>query len=76
MPWSQMIIMNWRPPRAIEDSRPAMLPAVNALIRKRRSWNIGRGTIRSITTNAARTASPPASSVMTRGLVHPMVWPP
>jgi hypothetical protein len=54
-----MISMNCRPPRAIATTRPAMLPAVNALIRNKVSRNIGSATLPSITAKAASSRTPP-----------------
>jgi len=41
MPWSQMISTNCRPPRPMDDSRLATLPARNARILKSRRSNMG-----------------------------------
>ena len=60
IPCSQMMRMNCRPPRASEERKPAMLPAVNVRIRKRSRWNIGSATRRSTKTN--RTSIAPPSS--------------
>ena len=57
-------------------SRVEMLPAVKARIRKRDSRNIGSGERVSMTQKAASSMTPPDSSPITEGLVHPMVWPP
>ena len=52
-----------------------MLPAVNALIRNKLSWNIGSAILLSMTQNAASSSTPPASRPITSGLVQPMAWP-
>ncbi len=51
-----------------------MLPAVNALIRNRLGANIGSRTRFSIATNAARSATPPASRASTTGFPQPIEW--
>ncbi len=71
-----MIRMNIRPPRPRLDSRLARLPAVKARILNRLSRNIGSATLVSMIEKMTSTARPPPMSVMTRGLVQPMVWPP
>ena len=53
-----------------------MLPAVKARIRNRPSRNIGCGTLVSTQANRARMAIPPKTAVSTKGLVHPVGWPP
>ena len=75
MPCSQMTSTNCRPPYASRAVNPVRLPAVNALIRSRRSWNSGSATLRSITANTASRAAPPAKPAITAGLVQPIVWP-
>ena len=52
-----------------------MLPAVNALIRNKLSWNIGSAILLSMTPNAMSRSRPPASRPITVGLVQPMPWP-
>ena len=76
MPCSQMISMNCRPPRAIEASRVAALPAANARIRNSFSGNIGSSTRGSMTQNTTSSATPPIRPVSTHGLVQPIVCPP
>ena len=76
MPWSQMIIMNIRPPRATAARKLDSTPAVKARMRNRASRNIGSALVRSMTPNAPRKAAPMASSLSTVGLVQPIVWPP
>ena len=75
MPCSQMISMNCWPPRAMAMSRPAMLPAVNALIRNKPSSNIGSAILLSMMQNTTSSATPPTSRPITVGLVQPMAWP-
>ena len=65
--------MNCRPPRAMATTKPAMLPAVNARIRNRLSWNIGSAILVSITANTASRAAPPISSPRTDGFAQPML---
>ena len=67
-----MISMNWRPPRATAAISPAALPAANAGIRNRPSWNIGSATRRSIRTNATNSTAPPTIEPITDGLVQPI----
>ncbi len=74
MPCNQMMRMNIIPPRASEDRRLAMLPAVKGRIRKRRRRNIGWSTRVSIQANTTSTARPPKSAPSTLGLVHPIRW--
>ena len=74
MPCSQMISMNIRPPRATADRNVERLPKVNARMRNSGSRNIGSATCCSIQANAARHATPPASSAITRGLLQPVAW--
>ena len=76
MPASQMTSMNCSPPRAIEPSRLARLPAANARILNRLIWNIGSAILVSTTQNATSTAAPPISPAMIHGLVHPVGCPP
>jgi len=56
-------------------TRPAMLPAVKALIRNKLSWNIGSAILLSMTPNAMSRSRPPASRPITVGLAQPMLWP-
>ncbi len=49
---------------------------VNERDRNRWSWNMGSSTWCSMATNPASTAMPPMRQASTKGLVHPMVWPP
>ena len=76
MPCSQMISMNCRPPRAIEASSVAALPAANARIRSSRRSNMGDSTRSSMKQNATRRATPPIRPVSTTGLVQPITCPP
>ena len=76
MPASQMTSMNCRPPRAIEPSRLAALPAANARILNRLIWNIGSAILVSKTQNATSITTPPTSPAMIQGLVQPVGWPP
>ena len=71
-----MISMNIRPPRATADRNVDSVPNVNARIRNSGSWNIGLATRRSISTNATSRTAPEPSSAITRGLPHPVGWPP
>ena len=71
-----MTSMNCRPPRAIEPSRLAALPAANARILNRPSWNIGSAIRVSMRQNATSSAAPPARPPSTYGLVQPVGWPP
>ncbi len=73
MPCSQTISTNCRPPCASRAVNPVRLPAVNALILNRRSWNSGSATVRSIATNTASKAAPPASPAITAGFDQPIV---
>ena len=75
MPCSQMMRMNWKPPRAIDTSRPARLPKVKARIRNRLSWNIGSAIRVSMMPNTTSSATPPIRPASTHGLVQPMVPP-
>jgi hypothetical protein len=68
--------MNWRPPRAIEPSRLAALPAANARILNSPIRNIGSAILVSMTQNVASRAAPASSPPATQGLVHPVVCPP
>jgi hypothetical protein len=68
-----MMSMNCSPPRAMDTAKPAALPAVKALIRKRLSWIIGSATLVSMMTNAASNTAPPTSRPKTVGFVQPMV---
>ena len=70
-----MISMNCWPPRAMAMTRPAMLPAVNALIRNKLSWNMGSAILLSMTPNAMSSSRPPASRPITVGLVQPFSSP-
>ena len=76
IPASQITSMNCRPPRAIEPSRLAALPAANARILNSPSWNIGSAILVSMMQNATSSATPVASPPTTHGLVHPVVCPP
>ncbi len=76
MPCSQMISMNCMPPRPIEASRPARLPAENARIRNRFMWNIGSDTWFSMKQKTTSSTAPPMSPVSTHGFVQPIEWPP
>ena len=76
IPCSQMISMNWIPPRPRAPSIPAMLPAVNARTLNRLSRNIGAGTLVSTQQNTTRMAIPPKMPASTQGLVQPVGWPP
>ena len=76
MPCSQMISMNWRPPRAMEASSVAALPAANARIRISRRSNMGLLTRSSMKQNAISSATPPIRPVSTSGLVQPITCPP
>ena len=75
MPCSQMISMNWMPPRAIDTSRPATLPAANALILNRPRWNIGSAILVSMIRKTASSAAPPISSPSTTGDSQPIELP-
>ena len=57
----------------MDTTRPATLPAVNARMRNRLSWNIGSAILVSITTNAASSAAPPDSRPRTAGFAQPML---
>ena len=70
-----MISTNCRPPYASRAVNPVRLPAVNALILNRLSWNSGSATRRSIATNTASNAAPPTSPAITAGFDQPIVWP-
>ena len=76
MPCNQMMSMNCNPPRAIDASKPARLPALNALIRNRPIANIGWSIRVSTTVNATNSAPPPMSPASTQGLSQPMSLPP
>ncbi len=76
MPCSQMISMNCSPPRAIELSRLAMLPAANARIRNRLIRNMGSVIFVSMRQNATSRTTPVASPPSTNGLVQPVGCPP
>ncbi len=76
MPASQSTSMNCSPPRAIEPSRLAVLPAAKARILNSRSWNMGSAMCSSIRQNTTSMAAPPNRPVSTHGLVHPVGWPP
>src|SRR6185295_4784342 len=54
MPCNQMISMNCRPPRPIEDISPARLPMPNEADRKSRMSTIGDSTFSSMKLNAIR----------------------
>ena len=68
-----MINMNMRPPRLSDARKLATLPAVNARMRNRDRRNIGWATLVSMTPKATRMRIPPMISVITMGLVQPMV---
>jgi hypothetical protein len=72
MPASQMTSMNCSPPRAMEPSRLAALPAANALILNRPIWNIGSAILVSKTQNAISMTVPPISPPMIHGLAQPV----
>ena len=74
MPCSQMISMNWRPPRAIDASSEAAFPAAKARLRNSPRWNIGCGTRVSTIAKTTRSTTPEISPVSTLGLSQPMVW--
>ena len=76
MPCSQMISMNCMPPRPIEASRPARLPAQKARIRNRFMWNIGSETWFSMNPKTTSSTAPPMIPVSTQGLVQPCECPP
>ena len=76
MPASQMTSMNCSPPRAIEPSRLAALPAAKARILNRLIWNIGSAIFVSKMQNATSIRTPPISPPMIQGLVHPVGCPP
>ena len=76
MPCSQMISMNWIPPRPIADKKPASTEVVNARIRNSVNRIMGLGTLNSIRTNRIRRITPPMTPPSTLGFVHPMVCPP
>ncbi len=76
MPWSQMMRVNIRPPRAVAESRLAMFPAVNGRIRNSCKWNIGSLACCSMNTKAISSPKPRAKQPSTKGLVQPIVWPP
>ncbi len=76
MPCSQMISMNCRPPRAIEASRVAVIPAANARIRIRPRSNIGALVCSSMKQNTISIATPPNIPPSTSGLVQPIECPP
>src|ERR1035437_1299925 len=65
MPCSHTMRMSWRPPRASDERKPAMLPAANIRMRKSSRRNMGSGTRRSTAMNTPRRASPPAISPIT-----------
>ena len=51
-----------------------MFPAEKARIRNRDRRNMGWATLVSMTPKMTRMMMPPMISLMTTGLVHPMVW--
>ena len=65
--------MNINPPRLSEARKLATLPALKARMRNSESLNIGWDTLVSMTAKTTRIASPPKISVITTGLVQPMV---
>ena len=71
MPCSQMISMNCMPPRPIDASSPARLPAQNGRIRNRFMWNIGSATLVSTKPNTTSSTAPPIRPASTHGLVQP-----
>ncbi len=76
IPCSQMINMNIRPPRLSEARKLATFPALNALMRKRESRNIGWATLVSTNPKTTRIARPPKISASTLGFVQPIDFPP
>src|SRR5215211_9498450 len=66
-----MISMNWRPPRLIEASSPARLPAEKARIRNRSRWNSGSLERCSISRNRPSRAAPPSRRVRPGGWSSP-----
>jgi hypothetical protein len=68
-----MISMNMRPPRLSDARALATLPAEKARMRNNVSRNMGLATRVSTTANTASKTRPPMISVMTNGLVQPMV---
>ena len=76
MPCSQMISMNIRPPRATAERKVESVPKVKARMRNSGRRNIGSATRRSTITKATRLTAAPASRASTRGLPHPIAWPP
>ena len=76
MPASQMTRMNCSPPRAMEPSRLAVLPAAKALILNRPIWNIGSAILVSKMQKAISITTPPISPPIIKGLVHPVGCPP
>ena len=73
MPCSQMISMNCRPPRPIEDISPARLPMPNEADRNSRMSTIGDSTRSSMKQNATSRSSPKTIEPSTNGLVQPVV---
>ena len=73
MPCSQMISMNCRPPRPIEDISPARLPMPNDAERNSRMSTIGESTCSSMKQNATSDSRPKTIAPSTHGLVQPVV---
>ena len=73
MPCSQMMSMNWRPPRPIEDISPARLPMPNEADRNSLMSTIGESMCSSMKQNATSDSSPKAIDPNTHGLVQPVV---
>ena len=59
MPCSQMISMNWIPPRPMAERNPARTEVVKARIRNSDNRIMGWGTLNSIRTKANRRTTPP-----------------
>ena len=72
MPWSQMIRMNIRPPRATADMKLDNVPNVNARTLNSDSLNIGWAIRLSTTANAISRPMPPTSSAITCGFCQPI----
>jgi hypothetical protein len=71
-----MISMNCSPPRAIEASRVALIPAAKARILIRCRSNMGAATCSSTKQNTPSMATPPIMPLSTSGLVQPIECPP
>ena len=76
MPCSQMISMNWSPPRPTDDISPARLPMPNDADLNKRMSTIGCSTRSSMKQNATSISSPATIDPMTHGLVQPVEEPP